>query len=97
MNKQQELLMILNEECSEVQKCISKFFRFGNESEYLKTNSIEEEVGDVMAMIGFLVREGLLDGEKILMCTEAKTFKLLNKDTTNLQCYEDLNVKKLPD
>lgn len=86
----QELLVILNEECSEVQKCISKFLRFGAESHYLKTNSIEQEVGDVLAIITLLCTQGVLDSALVEQFAEDKHWKLSNPETTNLQCYAEL-------
>lgn len=60
MNKQtSEILLILQEECAEVTQAVSKCFRFGlngkKENEPLNNlERLEEEVGDLLAMIELL-------------------------------------------
>ncbi len=60
MNKQtSEILLILQEECAEVTQAVSKCFRFGldgkKEGELLNNmERLEEEVGDLLAMIELL-------------------------------------------
>lgn len=54
-----ETLLILMEECAEVTQAISKCFRFGPDQlkpgkERTNINMLEEEIGDLMAMIELL-------------------------------------------
>jgi NTP pyrophosphatase (non-canonical NTP hydrolase) len=72
MNKQiSEILNITLEECAEVTQAISKVFRFGFDSEHPNTPGItnkmhlEEEIGDLIAMINILQSKGILDGKTI--------------------------------
>jgi NTP pyrophosphatase (non-canonical NTP hydrolase) len=59
-----EILQILNEECAETVQSISKCFRFGlygikpNKS-ISNLESLEEELGDVLAMIDLLVKQDI--------------------------------------
>jgi NTP pyrophosphatase (non-canonical NTP hydrolase) len=55
-----ETLLILMEECAEVAQAISKCFRFGPDQlkpgkERTNINMLEEEIGDLMAMVELLV------------------------------------------
>lgn len=54
-----ETLLILQEECAEVTQAISKCFRFGPDQlkpgkERTNVNMLEEEIGDLMAMVELL-------------------------------------------
>lgn len=71
MNQQEEALVILMEECSEVSVEASKILRFGNE--YTK---LENEIGDLMFMVGYLVEKGLIDLDRIEKHAENKREKL---------------------
>lgn len=63
MKKSTEALVITMEECGELTQACSKIIRHGTAStkgeKWLKL--LNEEAGDVMAMIGILVEQGLLD------------------------------------
>lgn len=78
----QERLLVLNEECAEVQQSISKIFRFGTTSRYPNPDSpdnlteFHQEVGDVIAMIDTLVDLGFMDREKINQAVDRKKNKL---------------------
>ena len=55
-----ETLLILMEECAEVSQAISKCFRFGPDQlkpgkERTNINMLEEEIGDLFAMVELLV------------------------------------------
>jgi NTP pyrophosphatase (non-canonical NTP hydrolase) len=60
MNEEtREVLLILQEECAEVTQAISKCFRFGPDQlkpgkERTNINMLEEEIGDLMAMVELL-------------------------------------------
>ena len=69
MNRQEHLLVVLSEECSEVIKDVSKALRFGlddikpNQTPNLElTNSdkITNELADVFAVVDMLVEEGII-------------------------------------
>jgi NTP pyrophosphatase (non-canonical NTP hydrolase) len=72
MTEQQELLVILMEECSEVAIEASKMIRFGYES----NQKLESEVGDLMCMIKLLQEHKLIDWNNVEACSEAKREKL---------------------
>ena len=79
--KQKEALDILQEECAEVIQAVSKISRFGLDNlkpGKLKTNRehLEEELGDLVAMIDILTRNGILDSANIEMAATAKIEKL---------------------
>ena len=86
----QELLVILNEECSEVQKCISKFLRFGEESTYLVHTPIEAEVADVLVALNLLLASGVLNEDLIESYSQKKYKKLTTAETTNLVNVQEL-------
>jgi NTP pyrophosphatase (non-canonical NTP hydrolase) len=82
MNEQvKEALMILQEECAEVTQAISKIFRFGMDTQYPQgapTNKekLEEEVGDLLAMVDILIQSGALSDSHVNQCRSAKKSKL---------------------
>jgi hypothetical protein len=61
-----ETLLITQEECAEVTQAISKVLRFGGEGRWPDETSLsnreklEEEVGDLLAMIDILVEKAYL-------------------------------------
>ena len=81
-----EVLQILQEECAEVIQAVSKVQRFGflaHHPERNKTNKqeLEEELGDLLAMIQILTDQNFLDKASIIMATQAKTQKLKQYST----------------
>jgi NTP pyrophosphatase (non-canonical NTP hydrolase) len=74
-----EILHITQEECAEVTQAISKVFRFGfSETHNGKTNKahLEEEIGDLVAMIRLLYAEGAVDEAAVEKACIAKLVKL---------------------
>lgn len=76
-----ETLGILQEECAEVIVEVSKCRRFGLNSVHYKTNiehslMLEQELGDVLAMIDILVEQGVVDTNRLSTATLAKKQKL---------------------
>lgn len=88
-----ETLGILQEECAEVVVEVSKCRRFGLNSVHYKTNiehslMLEQELGDVLAMIDILVEQGVVDAVRLDAATLAKKQKLqqwskIYENTTN--------------
>lgn len=82
MNKQhREILSITQEECAEVIQAISKIFRFGLDTEWKgETNRehLEEEIGDLQAMIHLLIENKIVDSDKVENAAIKKKIKLLN-------------------
>jgi len=81
MDKEREILSITQEECAEVIQAISKCFRFGLDQVKPgkpKTNRqhLEEEIGDLLAMVEILVDKNMVSGESIEKAMEAKIEKL---------------------
>lgn len=76
-----EVLDILQEECAEVIQAVSKVRRFGLEASHpnrTTTNKweLEEELGDLLAMIEILTSTGYLSQDNITLAKQAKTQKL---------------------
>lgn len=69
-----EALIILAEECAEVQQEVSKILRFGPEESNLK--NLEAEIGDVIALMVVLAHQGLINEDNIMRRVPAKLRKL---------------------
>lgn len=81
-----EVLSILQEECAEVIQAVSKVQRFGllaHHPQRTATNKweLEEELGDLLAMINILTWHGYLDQANIQLASQAKTDKLKQYST----------------
>jgi NTP pyrophosphatase (non-canonical NTP hydrolase) len=77
----QEILDILQEECAEVIVEVSKCRRFGLDSVHYKTGELhqamlEQELGDVLAMIRLLIEQGVISVEALEAAGERKLEKL---------------------
>jgi NTP pyrophosphatase (non-canonical NTP hydrolase) len=92
MDKQnKEILCITQEECAEVSQAISKIFRFGIDSEWNgKTNKqrLEEEIGDLCAMIQILTQEEIISSDAIDVARNKKLTKLSLWSSIDLTNYE---------
>lgn len=91
MEQVKEILCIAQEECAEVSQAISKIFRFGIDSEWNgKTNKqrLEEEVGDLYAMIEMLKQEGIIDSEAVEVAKNKKLTKLTLWSSIDMTNYE---------
>jgi NTP pyrophosphatase (non-canonical NTP hydrolase) len=71
----QESLIILSEECAEVQVAISKLLRFGVDDPKNK-KQLEKEIGDVLAMLSILDFNDYIDSDKIMKRVPVKLRKL---------------------
>lgn len=81
---EKEVLLITMEECSEVSQAISKIFRFGLDTVYKGESNrgqLEEELGDLRAMIKLLADFGIADETKIQEASVKKLRKLRNWST----------------
>lgn len=79
MDQQTELLQITGEEAAEVIMAISKIFRFGINTEWQgETNRehLEEEIGDLQAMINLLIEHKIVDIKNVENAAIKKTLKL---------------------
>lgn len=88
-DRQNEILLIAQEECAEVTQVISKVLRFGLLNSHPaegKTNQerLEEEVGDLQCMIDLLCESRLVDREFVNRAATAKRYKL-QKWSTHLK------------
>ena len=78
-----EALLITQEECAEVTQAVSKVFRFGFDTRYPDTDSssnrerLEEEVGDLLAMIDILVEKCIISDGNVNLARKMKREKLL--------------------
>jgi len=76
-----EVMDILQEECAEVIQAVSKISRFGIDNfkpGKPKTNRehLEEELGDMLAMICILEKMGVINQDALEIATKAKIEKL---------------------
>jgi NTP pyrophosphatase (non-canonical NTP hydrolase) len=90
--KEREVMNILSEECAEVIQAVSKCHRFGLNNfkpGKPKTNCehLEEEIGDLLAMVDILVDIGVVDQVSLEVAKIAKIEKL--KKWSNI--YENQN------
>jgi len=88
-----EVMDILQEECAEVIQAVSKISRFGIDNfkpGKAKTNRehLEEELGDMIAMICILEKMGVVNQDALEIATRAKIEKL--KKWSNIQNLESL-------
>ena len=88
MSDIKELLLIVQEECAEVIQAVSKCERFGIDNYKPgkpKTNRehLEEEVGDLLAMIELLIEKQIVSHNSVLIAKRAKFDKL--KQWSNIQ------------
>jgi len=79
--KEREVMNILSEECAEVIQAVSKCHRFGLNNfkpGKPKTNCehLEEEIGDLLAMVDILVDIGVVDQVSLEVSKIAKIEKL---------------------
>ena len=80
-SKENEILLITQEECAEVTQAISKCYRFGLDNfkpGKPKTNRqhLAEELGDLQAMIDLCVVGGLISKEELDTASNNKIAKL---------------------
>lgn len=84
-----EILLILQEECAEVTQAISKCFRFGPDQikpgkERTNIDMLQEELGDLLAMIDLLVWKDVGVGWDGLTAAKKQKFEKL-KTWSNLE------------
>jgi NTP pyrophosphatase (non-canonical NTP hydrolase) len=80
-NKIKEVMDILQEECAEVIQAVSKISRFGIDNfkpGKPKTNRehLEEEVGDMLAMVDIMIEQGIVTQDNLNIAKAAKIEKL---------------------
>ena len=81
-SKDRKTLLILQEECAEVIQAVSKVFRFGADMRFPEPTSptnnqkLEEEIGDLMGMIGILIDKGIVDSTNVTEAMRNKKAKL---------------------
>lgn len=80
-----EILLILQEECAEVTQAISKCFRFGPDQvkpgrdSYTNVQALQEELGDLLAMIELLVDKDVGVTDNGLMKAKKEKFEKLKQ------------------
>lgn len=79
--KEKEILLIAQEECAEVTQAISKIFRFGMDAKHPNEDRnnrqrLEEELGDLVCMIGLLINQKIVDEKNVEVAAEMKMKKL---------------------
>lgn len=73
MNKPDEILTILMEECAEVIQACTKIKRFGADD---NVNALAKELGDLQCMINLVYEFGVLDNDSREFFVEQKRNKL---------------------
>ena len=79
MSPIEEILTILQEECSEVIQVVSKGSRFGFDIDYngvTNRQKLTQEVGDVLAMVDLMIKHKIVDSQELLKAKQAKFEKL---------------------
>jgi NTP pyrophosphatase (non-canonical NTP hydrolase) len=83
MNRKQELLLVMMEECAEVIQAVSKVRRFGetaysplDKKKIPNMTCLETEIGDILGVLKLLIGEGHVDGDNIQKAAEKKVKKL---------------------
>lgn len=77
--RQEEIMLICQEECAEVAQAISKVFRFGVDGEHLGATNrerLEEEIGDLLCMIEMMTEESIIDAGAVTRAVQVKRTKL---------------------
>jgi hypothetical protein len=87
-----EVLLILQEECAEVTQAVSKCFRFGPDQmkpgkERTNLNMLEEEIGDLLAMVELLTDLDIGVTTDGLMQAKRNKFE-------KLKIWSDLKINK---
>lgn len=77
-----EILLIMQEECAEVTQAISKCFRFGPDQikpgkDFTNVQMLQEELGDLLAMIELLVEKDVGVTDKGLKKAKKNKFEKL--------------------
>ena len=80
-SKEKEVMDILQEECAEVIQAVSKVSRFGIDNykpgkPLTNREHLEEELGDVLAMIDIMLEQGLVSWSNLEVAKQAKIEKL---------------------
>jgi NTP pyrophosphatase (non-canonical NTP hydrolase) len=79
-DKQQEILVITQEECAEVIQEISKCFRFGIDNQHKSgvphRQVLEQEIGDLLCMLDLCIEHGIVTEAGILEAKVKKVEKL---------------------
>ena len=73
LTKEQEILIILAEECAEVAQECSKGLRFPGDG---RVSALTKEIGDLMAMIDYAIEAELIDSSMVLGYKDMKKEKL---------------------
>lgn len=74
--KQAEQLIILIEECAEVQKCATKLLRFGIDNEYTGLDDLRKELGDLFGIIEWITKEFDIDPDLLIQYAKSKQTKM---------------------
>ena len=74
LTKEQEILIILAEECAEVAQECSKGLRFPGDG--MRVSALTKEIGDLMAMIDYAIEAELIDSSMVLGYKDMKKEKL---------------------
>lgn len=79
-DKQQEILVIAQEEAAEVIQEISKIFRFGIDSQHRDGMShrakLEDELGDFLCMVDLMIEQEIVHAKSLTLAKLAKREKL---------------------
>jgi NTP pyrophosphatase (non-canonical NTP hydrolase) len=89
ITREEEILTILAEECSEVIQVIQKIKRFGwGEGEYDNSVKLKQEIADTILAIKLVFDYNIVNEENMLELMQAKR-KKLQKFSTNLKVINE--------
>lgn len=79
-SQEQEIMDILQEECSEVIQCVSKVRRFGIDNSHksgeTQRENLTKEIGDVQCMINLCIEHGIVEKSAVDAAVLNKQAKL---------------------
>ena len=68
--EEKEIILVTQEECSDVKQSLKKVIRYGLDSKSKET--LEEEVGELICALGFLMQMKILDEGRVLNCANKR-------------------------
>lgn len=93
MTREQHLLILLAEECAEVQQLVAKILRFGENTRY--ANNVEElqkEFNDILAIADMLYADGFeIFREEVLIDRKIEKAEFYINESKELGMIEDDN------
>jgi len=74
MNREQELMVLLQGTCGDIVQEVAKIHRFGKSQETM--DKLTDEFGGLLALVKLLTEEGYVDGEELMLAGDRRIKKL---------------------